>query len=65
MRNLSVGVGPARLVVAVGVDGLPVDSDVQATILPPPETGVQEWEHSILLYLNSELNGRLHTVEVI
>ena len=42
--------------VAVGMGGLPVDSDVQATILPLAEQGVQEWEHSILLYLDSELN---------
>ena len=42
--------------VAVGMGGLPVDSDVQATILPLAEQGVQEWEHSILLYLDSELD---------
>ena len=51
--------------VVVGVGGLPVDRDVQATILLPLEKGVQEWEHSILLYLDSELNGVLHSVEVI
>ena len=51
--------------VAVGVGGLPVDSDVQATILSPLEKGVQEWECSILLYLDSELDGGSHTVEVI
>ena len=51
--------------VAVSVGGLPVDSDVQATILPLAEEGVQEWEHSNLLYLDSELDGGSHTVEVI
>ena len=45
--------------------GLPVDSDVQAAILLLSEKGVQEWEHSIFLYLESELNGGSHTVEVI
>ena len=49
----------------VSVGGLPVDSDVQANILPPLEKDVQEWEHSILLYLNSEWDGGSHTVEVI
>ena len=41
----------------VSVGGLPVDSDVQAAILLLPEKGVQEWEHSIFLYLGSELDG--------
>ena len=44
---------------------IPVDSDIQATILPLVEEGVQEWEHSILLHLDSELDGGLHTVEVV
>ena len=39
--------------VVVGVGGLPVDSDVQAAILLLLEKGVQEWEHSIFLYLES------------
>ena len=50
--------------VVVGVGGLPVDSDVQAAILLL-EKGVREWEHSIFLYLESELDGGSHTVEVI
>ena len=36
-----------ELQVVVGVGGLPVDSDVQATVFPPPEKGVQEWEYSM------------------
>ena len=51
--------------VAVGVGGLPVDRDVQVTILSPPEKGVQEREHSIPLCLDSELDGGSHVVEVI
>ena len=43
--------------VVVSVGGLPVDNDVQATILSPPKKGVQECEHSILLYLDGELDG--------
>ena len=44
---------------------LPVDSDVQAAILHLLKKGVQKWEHSIFLYLQSELNGGSHPVEVI
>ena len=50
--------------VVVSVGGLPVDSDVQATILLP-EKSVQEWESSIFLYLDGELHGGSHAVEVI
>ena len=43
--------------VVVSVGGLPVDSDVQAAVLLLSEKDVQEWEHSIFLYLQSELDG--------
>ena len=49
----------------VSVGGLPVDSDVQAAVFLLSEKGVQEWEHPIFLYLESELDGESHTVEVI
>ena len=40
--------------VVVSMSGLPVDSDVQTAIFHPPEKGVQEWKHSIFLYLTMQ-----------
>ena len=53
----------AEVEVAVCVSGLPVYTEVKAAILPPLYAGVQEWEGTILLLLNGELDGGLNTVE--
>ena len=44
--------------------GLPVDGDIQATIVSPLEQGVKKGEASVSLYFHSESDGGSHTVEV-
>ena len=50
--------------VPVCVCGLPVDSDIQATIVSPLEQGVKKGEASFSLYFHGEPDGGSHTVEV-
>ena len=50
--------------VPVCVCGFPVDGDVQATIIPPLEQGVEKGEPSVLLHLHSEPDGWSHAVQV-
>ena len=50
--------------VPVCVRGLPVESDIQASIVSPLEQGVKKGEASVSLYFHGEPNGGSHTVEV-
>ena len=50
--------------IPVCVHWFPVDSDVQAAIIPPLEQDIKKGEPPILLHLLSEPDGWLHVVQV-
>ena len=60
-----VGTVRPEVEVPVCVCELPVDSNLPASIIPPPPKYVQEWEHSNILDFHSELDCRPHAVEVV
>ena len=62
--SLDMRVVGLEVQVPVCVWGLPVNDDIQATIVSPLEQGVKKGEASVSLYFHGEPDGGSHTVEV-